>query len=332
MADLERRVPRGEHREVVVIEFVDGLGVVSLELVLRYLVHPRAHDLAEKLAARLTADRLRDHADGFLWLDEAERHRGPLLPWWSGGRNCVEGTWEGGRKSGPADRPGGPVEIYAGEASSRATRSSSRSSCKPCPTASSSPAANSIRPFPSWHSSSVSRRPAWFESSRRMISSSRSTAASYVIDSALMCFLHVSYFRSNSSVRQPNAEPARLADGRGRCQRLPAFIRQQRVAALQCALRVVSAERRRLRRQRGRAPLLPALACTLERSRPHADRAPARRDGHGRRIAPPLDHSRRDAALELDSPGAAAVRRGPHLAGQLVEPHPMAGEMIPRGA
>ena len=70
----------GQHREIVVVELVDCLGVVRLELVLRDLVDPSAHDLAEKLAARLASDRLRHDADGFLWLDEAEGHREPLLP------------------------------------------------------------------------------------------------------------------------------------------------------------------------------------------------------------------------------------------------------------
>jgi hypothetical protein len=53
---------------------------MRLELVLRDLVDPRAHYLAEKLATRLATDRLRDDADRFLWLDEAEGHREPLLP------------------------------------------------------------------------------------------------------------------------------------------------------------------------------------------------------------------------------------------------------------
>src|SRR4051794_10080152 len=46
LADLERRVPRGQHREVVVVELVDRLGVVGLQLVLGDLVDPRADDLA----------------------------------------------------------------------------------------------------------------------------------------------------------------------------------------------------------------------------------------------------------------------------------------------
>src|SRR4051812_26501669 len=157
-----------------------------------------------------------------------------------------------------------PVPDYAGEASSRATRSSSRSSCKPCPTASSSPAANSIRPFPSRHSSSVSRRPAWFESSRRMISSSRSTAASYVIDSVVMSLLGFVCVGGDPPVGEPDREAACLAQRPRRRQRLAALVHEQRVTALERALRVVAAQRRGLRRQRDAAPFLPALARELE--------------------------------------------------------------------
>ena len=53
VADLERRVPCGEHRQVVLVELVDGLGVVHGELVVGDLVDPRAHQLAEQLPARL---------------------------------------------------------------------------------------------------------------------------------------------------------------------------------------------------------------------------------------------------------------------------------------
>ncbi len=74
LADLERRVPGGEHRQVVVVEVLDGLGVVDLELVLGDLVDPGANHLAEQLPPRLAADRLGDDADRFLWLDEAEGH------------------------------------------------------------------------------------------------------------------------------------------------------------------------------------------------------------------------------------------------------------------
>ena len=83
-ADLQRGVPRGEHRQVVLVEVGDRLGVVRRELLLRDLVHPRAHQLAEQLPARLAADGLGDHADGVLRLDEAERH-------------AAEGTATGGR-------------------------------------------------------------------------------------------------------------------------------------------------------------------------------------------------------------------------------------------
>jgi hypothetical protein len=67
-------VPRGEHREVVLVEVGHRLGVVRRELLLGDLVHPRAHELAEDLPAGLAPDRLRDDADGVLRLDEAERH------------------------------------------------------------------------------------------------------------------------------------------------------------------------------------------------------------------------------------------------------------------
>ena len=74
LADLERRVPCGEHRQVVVVELVHRLGVVDLELVVGDLVDPRAHDLAEQLAAGLTPDALRYDPDRFLRLDEAQWH------------------------------------------------------------------------------------------------------------------------------------------------------------------------------------------------------------------------------------------------------------------
>ena len=74
LADLERGVPRGEHRQVVVVEHLDGLGVVHLQLVVGDLVDPRAHDLAEQLAPCLAADGVRHDANGFLGLYEAQGH------------------------------------------------------------------------------------------------------------------------------------------------------------------------------------------------------------------------------------------------------------------
>src|SRR4051794_31220511 len=113
LADLERRVPGRQHRQVVVVELVDRLRVVRLELVLGDLVDPRADDLAEELTTRLTTDRLRDHADCFLWFDEAEGHREPLSPLRLRGRTAVEGTRGGGRKNRPwrGLRAGRPVEV-----------------------------------------------------------------------------------------------------------------------------------------------------------------------------------------------------------------------------
>src|SRR4051812_23891629 len=76
LADLQRRVPGGEHRQVVLVEVGDGLGVVQLELAVRDLIHPGAHDLAHELTAGLAPDRLSDDTYGVLGFDEAERHRG----------------------------------------------------------------------------------------------------------------------------------------------------------------------------------------------------------------------------------------------------------------
>ena len=75
LADLERRVPGGEQVQVVLVEVGDRLGVVDRQLLVGDVVDPRAHDLADELAARLAADRLGDHADRILGLDEAEWHR-----------------------------------------------------------------------------------------------------------------------------------------------------------------------------------------------------------------------------------------------------------------
>src|SRR5205807_9841727 len=74
LADLERGVPGGEHRQVLVVEIGDRLGVVRDQIALGDLVHPRAHHLADELPTRLTAHRLGDDADGVLGFDEAKGH------------------------------------------------------------------------------------------------------------------------------------------------------------------------------------------------------------------------------------------------------------------
>src|SRR5579875_899988 len=79
LAHLERDVPGGEERQVVLVEIGDRLGVVGFELRLGDLVHPGADDLAEDLPACLTAHRVGDDADGVLRFDEAEGHgRAPV--------------------------------------------------------------------------------------------------------------------------------------------------------------------------------------------------------------------------------------------------------------
>jgi hypothetical protein len=45
---------------------------MGLELVLGDLVHPGTHRLAQELAARLAADRIRDRADRVGWIYEAQ--------------------------------------------------------------------------------------------------------------------------------------------------------------------------------------------------------------------------------------------------------------------
>ncbi len=60
--------------QVVLVEVGDRAGVVDGELLVGDVVDPRAHNLADELAAGLTADGLGDHADCVLRLDEAQRH------------------------------------------------------------------------------------------------------------------------------------------------------------------------------------------------------------------------------------------------------------------
>src|SRR6478735_1965977 len=74
LSDLERRMPGGEHRQIVLVEICHGLGVMRLELALRDLVDPRPDDLAEQLPTCLAADGIGDDADRVLRFDEAEWH------------------------------------------------------------------------------------------------------------------------------------------------------------------------------------------------------------------------------------------------------------------
>jgi len=56
-------------------EIGDRLRVVHGQLGLRNVVDPRAHDLTDELTACLASDRLGDHSNGVLRLDEAKGHR-----------------------------------------------------------------------------------------------------------------------------------------------------------------------------------------------------------------------------------------------------------------
>ena len=70
--DLERRMPRRQQRQVVLVEVGDRLGVVRLELGLGDLVDPRAHYLPEDLTTRFAPNRLGDDPDRVLRFDEAQ--------------------------------------------------------------------------------------------------------------------------------------------------------------------------------------------------------------------------------------------------------------------
>src|SRR4051794_30652666 len=67
-------MPRGEHRDVVLVELGDRPCEVTLELVVWDLVHPGPDSLPEQLATGLAADRVSDCADGVGRVDEAEGH------------------------------------------------------------------------------------------------------------------------------------------------------------------------------------------------------------------------------------------------------------------
>ena len=56
----------------MLVEVGYGLGVVRLEIRLGNLVDPGADNFTEDLTTRLTSDRVGDHPDGVLWLDEAK--------------------------------------------------------------------------------------------------------------------------------------------------------------------------------------------------------------------------------------------------------------------
>ena len=75
VADVERRVPGGEHRDIVLVQLGDRQDVVGLQLVLGNLIDPGTDRLAQELAARLAADRVGDGPDRVGGIDEAEGHR-----------------------------------------------------------------------------------------------------------------------------------------------------------------------------------------------------------------------------------------------------------------
>src|ERR1700704_283637 len=68
-------MPSREQVQVVLVKVGDRLRVVDGQLWLRDVIDPSAHDLADDLTARLAPDRLGDHSNGVLRLDEAKGHR-----------------------------------------------------------------------------------------------------------------------------------------------------------------------------------------------------------------------------------------------------------------
>jgi hypothetical protein len=74
LAHLQGGVPGGEHRQVIIVEVLDRLGVVLGELVVRDVVHPGAYDLGEQLPPGLPANRLGHYSNGFVGLYKAKRH------------------------------------------------------------------------------------------------------------------------------------------------------------------------------------------------------------------------------------------------------------------
>src|ERR1700683_1454335 len=81
LPDLQRGVPGGDQMQILLIEVGYRLGVVDRQFLVGNVVDPCTHHLAHELATCLTADRLGDHTDRILWLDEAKRHHDS----WGGG-------------------------------------------------------------------------------------------------------------------------------------------------------------------------------------------------------------------------------------------------------
>ena len=75
LTDLKRCMPGRQQVQIVVVKTGNGLGVVPGELLIGYVINPRAHDLADELPTCLTSDGLGDDSNGVLGFDEAEGHR-----------------------------------------------------------------------------------------------------------------------------------------------------------------------------------------------------------------------------------------------------------------
>ena len=176
------------------------------------------------------------------------------------------------------------------------TRSSSRSSSSPLPTASSSPAQYSTRSRPSLTSASVSRSPAWPESSRRMISSIRADRG--LVRRCSLAVLIASRLRRRrrgSAARMSRAARAAAAE----VDRLAGAVLDERVARARASAR-------------DRAP--PAPAPGAASSRPRADRSDARARSAARSSTSTWTAPRAVRPSRNRAPGAR-----PQLAEQLVQ-------------
>src|ERR1700754_1258206 len=158
-----------------------------------------------------------------------------------------------------------------------------------------------------------------------MISSRRSTAASYESAAALASGSPgrsgsvISRLNSDSAIGEAEVNRGLGADRGGAGQRLALGRLRQRVAALQGALGVVGAQRHRRLAQRLATPLQGPLGRGLD-GRPAPPLAPAPRFGPLQGPPPrPLQHHRRDPALEGAALGEAAFGGGTDLADLLVE-------------
>lgn len=72
LTEVHRAVPGGKQGKIVLVQISQGPGVLGLQFLLRNLVNPCTKSLSEKLATRLTTDRIGDDVNRIGWIDKAE--------------------------------------------------------------------------------------------------------------------------------------------------------------------------------------------------------------------------------------------------------------------